>query len=82
MDEDTIQQIYDRVFEVAVKEAVKFGPVAVAATLLGIAMRMYRTAMTKEEFDEIINWVNESVDEVEPYIGDFNDHGAGGQTFH
>jgi len=82
MDDDAIERIYNRIFGVAVEEAVKHGPIAVAATLLGISMRMYRTAMSKEEFEQIIDWVNDSVDEVQPYIGDFGDYGSEGQTFH
>ena len=61
------QTLYDNIFNLAVKSCSDHTGVAVASTMMGIAMRLYRTALTDEEFTAIISRVMLSVEEVRPY---------------
>jgi len=63
-----LQEIYNCVFGDAMKYTDQFNIQMVAATYIAIAMRLYKSTLTPEEYDMMISTIMES--EVKPYIKD------------
>lgn len=59
--------LYNQFFALAVKSCSDHTGVAVASTMIGIAMRLYRTSLTDEDFERIMSHVLMTTDEVLPY---------------
>ena len=55
-----LQDIYNYVFEDAMKYTDEFNIQMVAATYMAIAMRIYKTLLTKEEYKEMVKVVEGS----------------------
>ena len=62
---DSLEKLYEIVFEDALDYMKEHEVQAVAATYMAIAMRLYKTHLTDEGFLRMIRTVMES--EVEPY---------------
>ena len=65
MSKDSLQKIYDQIFQDAIDYMEEHEVQAVAATYMAIAMRLYKTNLTDEGFLRMIRTVMET--EVEPY---------------
>ena len=63
-----LQEIYDRVFTDAMKYTDQFPIQMVAAAYIAIAMRLYKTNLTPEEYELMIEAIMET--EVKPYMKD------------
>ena len=63
-----LQEIYNRVFTDAMKYTDQFNIQMVAATYIAIAMRLYKTTLSPEEYEMMVSTILET--EVEPYIKD------------
>jgi len=63
-----LQEIYNRIFDDAMTYMDKFPPQMVAATYLAIAMRLYKTSLTPEEYETMVRTIMET--EVTPYFKD------------
>ena len=63
-----LQEIYNCVFGDAMKYTDQFNIQMVAATYVAIAMRLYKSTLSPEEYDMMIATIMES--EVQPYIKD------------
>ena len=63
-----LQEIYNRVFGDAMKYTDQFSIQMVAATYIAIAMRLYKTNLTPEEYELMIEAIMET--EVKPYMKD------------
>ena len=63
-----LQEIYNRIFADAMKYTDQFNIQMVAATYIAIAMRLYKTSLTPEEYKNMISTIMEA--EVESYIPD------------
>jgi hypothetical protein len=63
--EKDLQEIYNRVFEDAMKYMNKFPTQMVAATYIAIAMRLYKTTLDEGEYEMMVRTILET--EVEPY---------------
>jgi len=61
-----LQEIYNRVFEDAMKYTDRFNIQMVAATYVAIAMRLYKTTLSPKEYDLMIEAILEA--EVDPYL--------------
>ena len=64
-DDDKLRKIYQRIFTDAMIYGEKYSMQMVAATYLAIAMRLYKTVLSKEEYTEMLKAVLES--DVQPY---------------
>ena len=64
-DEKKLQKLYNEIFQDALFYGDSFNMQMVAATYMAIAMRLYKTHLTDEEYERMIETVMES--EVEPY---------------
>ena len=60
-----LQTLYNRIFTDAMKYADQFNIQMVAATYIAIAMRLYKTSLTPQEYDMMVRTIMET--EVEPY---------------
>lgn len=59
--------LYNQFFALAVRSCNDHTGVAVASTMIGIAMRLYRTSLADEDFEKIMSHVLMTSDEVQPY---------------
>ena len=64
-DEQKLQKLYNEIFKDALFYGDSFNMQMVAATYMAIAMRLYKTHLTDEEYKQMIETVMES--EVQPY---------------
>ena len=62
---DSLEELYQEVFEDALDYMKEHEVQAVAATYMAIAMRLYKTNLTEKGFLQMVRTVMES--EVEPY---------------
>ena len=60
-----LQTLYNRIFSDAMKYTDQFNIQMVAATYIAIAMRLYKTSLTPEEYEMMIQAIMET--EVKPY---------------
>ena len=60
-----LQEIYNRIFGDAMKYTEHFSIQMVAATYIAIAMRLYKTSLTPEEYEMMVEAIMET--EVKPY---------------
>ena len=67
-----LQDIYNKIFDQAVKHMKKHEPQMVAGTLMAIAIRLYRTSLSDDGFHEMLQTVLDSEDDIRPY-GDQED---------
>ena len=63
-----LQEIYNRIFADAMAYMDKFPIQMVAATYIAIAMRLYKTSLTPEEYESMVQAIMET--EVKPYVKD------------
>ena len=61
-----LQEIYNRIFSDAMKYTDQFNIQMVAATYIAIAMRLYKTSLTPQEYEMMIETILET--EVNPYF--------------
>ena len=61
-----LQEIYNRIFNDAMKYTDQFNIQMVAATYIAIAMRLYKTSLTPEEYGMMIEAILDT--EVDPYF--------------
>ena len=64
-NDDKLKRIYQRIFTDAMIYGEKYSMQMVAATYLAIAMRLYKTVLTTEEYKEMLKTIVET--DVEPY---------------
>jgi hypothetical protein len=61
-----LQEIYNRIFNDAMKYTDEFNIQMVAATYIAIAMRLYKTSLTPSEYELMIETIMET--EIDPYF--------------
>jgi len=61
-----LQEIYNRIFNDAMKYTDEFNIQMVAATYIAISMRLYKTSLTPSEYELMIETIMET--EVDPYF--------------
>ena len=60
-----LQEIYNCIFEDAMAYSDKFPIQMVAATYIAIAMRLYKTTLSPEEYETMVSTILET--EIKPY---------------
>ena len=65
MSKDSLQKIYDQIFQDAIDYMEEHEVQAVAATYMAVAMRLYKTHLDEEGYVNMIQTVMET--EVHPY---------------
>ena len=67
IDEKELNELYNKSFATNVQLSEEYSVLAVAGVLLGQAMRLYKTALNKNEFDQMVELINDSSKDVRPY---------------
>ena len=65
--EKELQDIYNKVFDQAVRHMKKHEPQMVAGTLMAIAIRLYRTSLSDDGFHQMLQTVLDSEKDIKPY---------------
>ena len=74
--EKELQDIYNKIFDQAVRHMKKYEPQMVAGTLMAIAIRLYRTSLSDDGFSEMLQTILDSEKDVKSYFDD------DGETLH
>lgn len=61
------QQLYDRLFEIMVKESLDLDPQLVASTYIALGFRLYRTALDKNDFQKVLETFVEKGKDIRPF---------------
>ena len=64
-DDDKLKRIYNKIFMDAMVYGENYPMQMVAATYLAVAMRVYKTLLKPEDYDEMLKTILET--DVEPY---------------
>ena len=67
LEDKDLEEIFNRLFEMAMRCCEKYPSQMVAGTYLAIAIRMYKTVLAPDEFKIMMETVGEQ--DVEPYKG-------------
>ena len=65
-----LQDIYNKIFEESVKHMKTYEPQMVAGTLMAIAIRLYKTSLSDDGFQEMLQTILNSEGDVRPYPDD------------
>ena len=65
-----LQDIYNKIFEQAVKHMKDYEPQMVAGTLMAIAIRLYKTNLSDDGFHEMLQTVLDSEGDIKSYFED------------
>ena len=68
--EKELQDIYNKIFDQAVRHMKKYEPQMVAGTLMAIAIRLYRTSLSDDGFSQMLKTILDSEDDIKPYGND------------
>ena len=63
-----LQDIYNKIFDQAVKHMKKHEPQMVAGTLMAIAIRLYRTNLSDDGFHEMLQTVLDSEESIKSFF--------------
>ena len=71
VDDRKLNKAYDIIFE-QVEKLTKDGvePIVIAGTLMAQSMRLYRTVLSDDDFEKLMDTVFGKLDEIEPYEAD------------
>jgi len=64
----TYEDLYNDVYNLAVEKCETHSGTAVASTMIGIAMRLFRTALSDTEYMNMMEFIVNNAEEVKPYI--------------
>ena len=67
IDDEKLNELYNKSFATNVQLSEEYSVLAVAGVLLGQAMRLYKTALNKNEFDEMVELISDTSKDVRPY---------------
>ena len=68
--EKELQDIYNKIFDQAVRHMKKYEPQMVAGTLMAIAIRLYKTNLSDDGFHDMLQTVLDSEDKIKSYFDD------------
>lgn len=67
MDKKELDELFNKSFEVNVRLAGEYSVIAVAGVLLGQAMRLYKTVLSEDEFNRMMETIQDTSADVKPY---------------
>ena len=70
MNDETMQELYNKIFTMNTKLSNEYDAVAVAAIFVAQAMRMYRTMLNDDEFNRMVETISQSANETKPFTLD------------
>ncbi len=72
-DDETMQELYNKIFTMNTRLSNEYDAVAVAAIFVAQAMRMYRTMLNDDEFNRMVETISQSANETKPFTMDIFD---------
>jgi hypothetical protein len=71
MNEDDMNEFYNLIFAEAAKECdAQQDIMGVAAVLMSIALRLYKTGLDDKDFDKVVDNLVNTADKVRPFVDD------------
>ena len=67
MNDDKLQQLYNNFLEFADHMSVEHSPMAVAAIMMAQALTIYKSAMSEEDYNRIVDNMSSSRDKVKTF---------------
>tara|TARA_R100001377_G_scaffold49836_1_gene28949 strand:+ start:483 stop:725 length:243 start_codon:yes stop_codon:yes gene_type:complete len=67
IDEERINELYNKLFATNVQLSEEYSIIEVASVTLGQAMRLYKTVLNDEEFEEMVRVITSTSNDVRPY---------------
>ena len=64
---DTHQEMYDELFADMVSRAVENEPQMVASTYVALGLRLYRSALPKDEYQRLLKTFFEMAKDIQPF---------------
>ena len=62
-----LDNVYQKVFRFGLELALKFEWQMIAATFIAIGLRLYKTILSPEEYDDMCNSIKDSMEKVTKY---------------
>lgn len=66
LDEE-IMQLYQEMFRMIIDKCTSHSSIAVAGTMIGLAMRLYRTALDDDDYNQMMDYISTNTDLIEPF---------------
>ena len=66
-EDNDLQEAMDDLFRYTLIMGVKFNWQIIAATLVTIGLRLYKTVLDEQGFEDMTNSITESYKEIQPY---------------
>lgn len=66
LQEQTLQ-LYQEMFTIVMDKCTTHSSVAVAGTMIGLAMRLYRTALNEDDYISMMEYISTNHDLIEPF---------------
>ena len=63
-----LQEIYDRFFQLMAELCVEHPAQMVTGTMMAIALRLYKTTLTTEDFNKMIQTMHDTAHSIEPFM--------------
>ena len=63
-----LQDIYNKIFNQAVRHMKTYEAQMVASTLMAIAIRLYKTSLSEDGFSEMLQTILDSEKDIRPYF--------------
>ncbi len=66
LDEQTAA-LYQEMFRMVMDKCTTHSSIAVAGTMIGLAMRLYRTALDENDYNDMMEYITTNLDLIEPF---------------
>ena len=67
INDEELNELYNKSFATNVQLSEEYSVLAVAGVLLGQAMRLYKTALNTNDFDEMVELISDTSKDFRPY---------------
>ena len=62
-----LKQVYDEFFKLMARLCSEYEPQQVTSTMMAIALRLYKTTLTEEDFRKMIETIYNTAEYIEPF---------------
>lgn len=66
LEEKTLE-LYQEMFSMIMEKCSEHSSIAVAGTMIGLAMRLYRTALDDNDYNQMMEYITTNQDLIEPF---------------
>ena len=66
LEEQTLE-LYQEMFNMVMEQCTTHSSIAVAGTMIGLAMRLYRTALDDNDYNQMMDYIATNQDLIEPF---------------